>query len=294
MPTQHVETTKSHGRRAFLLVSALFLIVILGVLLGIWVFRSDLVRKYYRDQYEVMLLRYPNFGPETAQKIFINSVTESILPYTSALLGFAPIEKLNLAIDPRDFVDIKQERETALNSGEYQKLSGRYFSALLYPGDENNVVEAKLRIKGERRDHLSHPTKWSYRIKTKSDETIFGMHNFSIQGPHTREYQYEPVFLKSMRDFGVLAVRYMFVDAQQNGQPIGLMALEEHFEKDLLVAQGRREGPIFKIDDRRIPDLYFRISKHPLYIPLMQEIEEKIESGSLPSFYRNVALHVSG
>jgi len=83
---------------------------------------------------------------------------------------------------------------------------------------------------------------------------IFGMTKFSIHDPIQRGYQNEAIAADMMRLFGILSPRYFFVDVRINDQTIGIMALEEHFTKELLESQSRRNGPILAIED----DLYWQ------------------------------------
>jgi hypothetical protein len=48
---------------------------------------------------------------------------------------------------------------------------------------------------------------------------------------------------------GVLAPRYFIVDVVINGNKLGIMALEEHFDKELLESSGRPEGVILRFDE---------------------------------------------
>ena len=70
------------------------------------------------------------------------------------------------------------------------------------------------------------------------------MSRFSIQHPATRHYYFEPMMMNQMRDMGILAPRYFFAHIWINDYPVGLMAVEEHFTKELLESQDRREGSI--------------------------------------------------
>jgi len=82
------------------------------------------------------------------------------------------------------------------------------------------------------------------------------MKNFSIQHPKTRSFQLEPLFHHFGKNFGMLSLRFMFVDVSINGEGVGLMALEEHFAKELLEFNGKKEGHIFKFDDKNVTELY--------------------------------------
>jgi len=120
-----------------------------------------------------------------------------------------------------------------------------------------------LRLKGDWGDHLKNPYKLSFRIDPKGNETVMGMSRFSIQAPGTRQFYFEPMFMEQMRRVGILTPRYFFVQVWINDYPIGLMAVEEHFTKELLESQGRREGSIFSFDED--PIWYQRNLNHNTY-----------------------------
>jgi hypothetical protein len=106
---------------------------------------------------------------------------------------------------------------------------------------------AELRLKGDWTDHVEG-SRWSYRIRLRAG-TFLGMREFSIQAPRTRGYLWEWLVHTAARREGVLAPRSTFVNVVQNGHDQGAYFLEEHFEKELLEAQGRREGPIVIWDE---------------------------------------------
>lgn len=116
-------------------------------------------------------------------------------------------------------------------------------------GDDWVKAKVELRLKGDWSDHYDHPTKLSFRVKVKGSGYIFGMKRFSIQHPKTRNYQSELLFIDEMRRYEILAPRYRFVDVRINDYRIGIMAMEEHFSKELLEAGERREGPIIALDE---------------------------------------------
>ncbi|CAA0078374.1 Uncharacterised protein [Halioglobus japonicus] len=116
-------------------------------------------------------------------------------------------------------------------------------------GEPSHKLKAELRLKGDWVDHIEHPTKISFRIKIRKQGYVFGMKRFSIQHPKTRKYQAEALLMDEMRRWGIVAPRYQFVDVRINDYAIGVMALEEHFSKELLEAQTRREGPIVILDE---------------------------------------------
>ena len=113
-------------------------------------------------------------------------------------------------------------------------------------------AKAQIRLKGDWADHLRDSHKLSFRIKVRNQDNIFGISKFSIHAPGTRVNHFEPMLLNMMREVGVFAPRYFFVDVRINDMKIGIMAFEEHFTKQLIESQGGREGPIIAIDEDMI------------------------------------------
>src|SRR5690606_21660102 len=59
----------------------------------------------------------------------------------------------------------------------------------------------------------------------------------------------EWLMLEAARREGLLAPRATFVNVTLNGANRGVYYLEEHFAKELLESQGRREGPIVRFNE---------------------------------------------
>lgn len=114
---------------------------------------------------------------------------------------------------------------------------------------DDQEVKVKLRLKGDMSDHWSHNYKWSFRIRTRGENSLLGMKQFSIQNPATRGFLNEWVFHELLRSEDFIALRYDFVEVTVNGKNQGIYALEEHFEKRLVENNKRREGPIIRFDD---------------------------------------------
>jgi|GEM_PF-3705750 len=116
---------------------------------------------------------------------------------------------------------------------------------------EDGIAEAKTRarLKGDWADHIKDSRKRSLRIKVRNGQTILGTSRFSIQHPITRGYHREALLFEAMRRQGVLTPRYFLTDVRLNDLDIGFMAFEEHFTKELIESQNRREGPILSVDE---------------------------------------------
>ncbi len=112
---------------------------------------------------------------------------------------------------------------------------------------QNGLEEykAKVRLKGDWVDHLQ-TDKWSLRVRLKGGETWNGKRTFSIMHPQIRYYLHEWVYHQLLEKAGVLTTSYDLVPVTINGHYQGIYAWEEHFEKYLVEARQRREGPILK------------------------------------------------
>ena len=141
---------------------------------------------------------------------------------------------------------LKERRKEVLAQGVLIQGADDYVPARIRHGNE--TIKVKLRLKGDWADQFIRD-RWSFRVHVKGKAQIFGLRRFSLHHPSARDYHGEPMFLEFSRSEGVLAPRYKFVDVTLNGDSIGRMALEEHFSKELLESQGRKESVIIKFDE---------------------------------------------
>ena len=112
---------------------------------------------------------------------------------------------------------------------------------------DGNTYPASIRLKGDLADHMK-TDKWSLRIRL-NEGTLFGMRVFSIQHPAARGNLWEWLSHEAARHDGLLSPRSSFVNVALNGKANGIYYLEEHFSKELLESQKRREGPIVRLAD---------------------------------------------
>lgn len=155
-------------------------------------------------------------------------------------------ERLHLDIKFKHVEALRAKRAEALEKGVLITAEDDLVPAEIRHGER--TVRTKIRLKGDFLDHL-RGDKWSFRVEVRGSDQLFGMRRFSIQAPAVRDHQAEPIFLEHLRSEGVLTPRYRFVELSVNGKDIGVMALEEHFSKELLESQQRREGVIFRLDE---------------------------------------------
>ncbi len=170
---------------------------------------------------------------------------------------FSNPKKIYIDIGFEELQKIEYKREQALSSLSFEG----YFTppaGILIASDEDYVpakitydkkeIDVKLRLKGDLTDHLDG-NKWSFRIKVKGDDSLFGMKSFSIQDPKARGYIDELIYHQALKKEGVLSLRYDFVEVIINGENKGIYAIEEHFGKELIEYNNRREGVIVKFNE---------------------------------------------
>lgn len=164
-------------------------------------------------------------------------------------LGSAEVPLLALEIKFKHLSRLRQQRAEAIACGVLVQQEGDLMPATIRLPDR--AVRIKLRLKGDIVAGQFDDESWSFRVQVRGDDHLFGMRRCNLQAALGRDYHSEPLFLEHVRHLGVLAPRYMFVRVALNGEDLGLMALEEHFSKELLESQDRREGVILKIDESR-------------------------------------------
>lgn len=113
----------------------------------------------------------------------------------------------------------------------------------------NQTMGAQIRLKGDLPDHFRDRNKLSYRVKMKGKGHVLGMRVFSLQSPTSRQWDTGWLIYEHYRLENVLSLRYLPVRLVTNGEDNGIYALEEHFSKELLESQQRREGVLFRFDE---------------------------------------------
>lgn len=152
-------------------------------------------------------------------------------------------------------------REEALRKGVLTTDTSHWVPARI------NDLPARIRLKGDWTDHLQDQ-KWSFRVNLKDSSSLLRFREFSLQAPETRDFLHEWVFHKMLQREGHLSPRYRFVHLRLNGSYLGMYAMEEHFRKEMLESQGRRDGPILRFNedglwDARARHLKAGLGAHP-------------------------------
>lgn len=168
------------------------------------------------------------------------------IPLNSAKSLMVKTDHIYINIEHKNYQKLVYKRQIALKRGILISDSDDYVPTEIT--HNGKTVKADIRLKGDYSSHLKGD-KWSFRIKVKGDDTIFGMKRSSIHHPKQRHYIYEWLFHEALKREDVISLRYKFIDVTLNGKNLGIYALEEHFDKRLLEHNQRREGPIIRFSE---------------------------------------------
>ncbi|MGB0368684.1 MAG: CotH kinase family protein, partial [Flavobacteriales bacterium] len=169
-----------------------------------------------------------------------------ILRFEKSEPDYADLSTLKLYLDSLDLAEMTQLKDKAIEGEVIDDKTKKEFPCILSYRDER--FSGTIRFKGDWTDHLKSD-KLSYRIELDGGRTIMGKRTFSIQHPGTRGFAKEWLLHKFLQKEGVLTTMYAFLPVEMNEKQLGLYAFEEHFEKQLLESQDRREGVILKFDE---------------------------------------------
>jgi len=214
----------------------------------------------------------PNAFVNSSKKKYSTLLVCTLFLVSGLFMGWKNVPgmiKANLfLISNIDFFDIITEKnnfetiQISISFENLQKLEAKKLEAKtlgLLTSTNDDFVKAdisyngtksrcKLRLKGDLSDHWAGD-KVSLRVEMRDDKLIKGMSRFSLQDPVTRGNTAEWLYLETLRSEGCMAVRYDFVNLTLNGKDMGIYAMEEHFSKELIEANHRREGVIVRFDD---------------------------------------------
>ena len=147
--------------------------------------------------------------------------------YMNAFKGAITNEELiTLDIKHKDFQYLSFKRKQALRYGKLISSDDDYVPALL--NTKNKTVKVSIRLKGDWANQFIGE-KWSFRIKVKNGDTVFGMRRFSLHHPKERNFIWEWIYHKMLSNEGLISLRYKFIRLKLNGKDLGIYALEEHF-----------------------------------------------------------------
>ena len=157
------------------------------------------------------------------------------------------LENVRILIDQKNLYSLELQRKEKLSSQPNPEILKTYSRAQINHNDEKYSI--KLRVKGDRLMHFYDKKNTSFKIDVRGEKRIWGLEEFSIQKPITRNYIYEYIFHKVLESNDLISLKYFFINLHINDTPHGLYAVEEGFSKELIERNKRRNGPIFGLDE---------------------------------------------
>ena len=155
------------------------------------------------------------------------------------------LENVVIKIDQKNLYNLELQRKNKLNNLS-KKVDKFSVAKLNYKNKDYNI---KLRVKGDRNLHWYDKNQTSYRIDLRGDDRIWGLEEFSVQKPITRNYIYEFIFHKSLEFNNLISLKYFFINFSTNDTDQGIYAVEEGFSKELIERNKKRNGPIFGLEE---------------------------------------------
>ncbi len=180
--------------------------------------------------------------------VYLDDLSIRPLKNTMATIDSLPFDQISLFVEPQEFKKLDNKKQAASEIGLLVSADDDWVKGKLKDDRDGFETDITLRLKGDWTDHL-RGDKWSFRIKTEKDKSFKRLKTFSIQHPSTRSYMREWLYHRFLQSEDVLTPRYDFIRVTLNGQPRGIYAIEEHFEKQLPEYNKRREGPILKFSE---------------------------------------------
>jgi len=157
------------------------------------------------------------------------------------------LENIVINIDQKNLYNLELQRINKLKGFNQNNIT--YSTASI--NYQNNDYDIKLRVKGDRKLHFYKKNETSYKIDLRGEKRIWGLEEFSVQKPITRNYIYEFIFHKFLKFNNLISLRYSFVNLSINDTDQGIYAVEEGFSKELIEINKKRNGPIFSLQEKK-------------------------------------------
>ena len=185
------------------------------------------------------------------QQIIFNGIQTNVSVVKNYFQGItSDPEKVYIDINFEGMQALNFARNKAMENGsipeEVQEISVK--AKLKVGGQSYNV---KLSPTGLNLDMIGSIDKRAYKVKVSDGKKIYGMSEFKLLPPSARHRMVEWVGHELQKKEGLIALKYFFVESHFNGKNLGIYAIEEHFNKELLENNNSREGLIFSEKDTK-------------------------------------------
>ena len=190
------------------------------------------------------------------------------------------LEKVYIEINQKSILGLEMQRKLrSENGGELPKENLGTFPAKISHNKENYNV--KIRTKGVRNVHWRKKNKTSYKIDIRGKKRLWGLEEFSLQKPITRNHTYEFIFHELLGYVDLINIKYFLVNLFLNDQDLGVYTVEESFSKELIERQNRRNGPIFGLSEELgeyYPNVKYELYSENFWINNFQELTSNLFS----------------
>tara|TARA_B100001057_G_scaffold2756_1_gene2544 strand:+ start:1391 stop:3943 length:2553 start_codon:yes stop_codon:yes gene_type:complete len=158
------------------------------------------------------------------------------------------LENVIVKIDQENLYNLELQRQQRLGKIPKSEIDLYNFSSgeIIHNKEKYPI---KLRVKGDRIIHYQDKNSTSYKVDLRGPKRIWGLEEFALQKPITRNYVYEHMFHKLLEFNNLISLKYFFINLKLNDTDQGVYAVEEGFSKELIERNKRRNGPIFGIDE---------------------------------------------
>ena len=192
------------------------------------------------------------------------------------------LENITIKIDQENLYILELQRQQRLG-----KISKSQEDLYNFSRGEiilnNEKYPIKLRVKGDRLIHWYDKNRTSYKVDLRGSKRIWGLEEFSVQKPITRNYTYEFIFHKLLEFNKLISLKYFFINLSLNDTNQGVYAVEEGFSKELIERNKRRNGPIFGVDEEvsdykdgvTFPNILFDLYSKKYWLTNYPELTEK-------------------
>jgi hypothetical protein len=188
----------------------------------------------------------------TIQQLVFNASETKLSVFSNYIAGFlSSPDSLYIDVEFEGVQLLNYARESALLKGIItDKEQEVEVKAKLSVGSEEYKV--KLSPTGQNLDMIGSIDKRAYKVKVLEGKKIYGMEEFKLLPPTSRNNIVEWVGHALENKEDLIALRYFFIEVTFNGDNLGVYAIEEHFNKELLENRKAREGIIFSAKPNQI------------------------------------------
>ena len=230
-------------KKLIFILGVISLIIIL--ILSFYYFDSGMYDRYkplllLKKINDKIIYKYFGFDFYKIDKYFNQNIKS--LKY---LIADNDLENLSIKINRENLSNLERQRKNKLNNTS--EITSNFSKAVL-DYDENSY-KIKMRVKGDRVLHWYNKNETSYKIDLRGKNRIWGLEEFSVQKPITRNYIYEYIFHKFLEFNNLISLKYFFVNLRINNNNHGIYAVEEGFSRELIERNNKKNGPIFGLDE---------------------------------------------